>query len=524
MRRRAAPLLLALALLGAASVAAQTLRWGSRGDTQSMDPHAFLEAVTANVNTLVYDALVDFDRQLQPVPGLASRWTVEAGTRWRFELRRGVLFHDGTPLTADDVVFSIERAQQPTSQMAVFARPLGRAVQIDEHTVELQLARPNPTLLQQLALVSVMSRAWCTAHRAERVPDFQAKEEGFSSFNTMGTGRFMLRQREPGVRTVFVRNPRWWGRFEGNVQEVVFLPIASAATRTAALLGGDIDLLQDVPLQDLERLSNEPKLRVWSGPENRIVFFGLDQASPALPQGEAGSRNPFKDVRVREAVFRAIDSAALASAVMRGQAQPTACLATSAGGCHASELDTPPLADLPRARRLLAEAGYAGGFKVTLDCPNDRFVSDAALCLAIAAQLARVGIGVEVQARPRGLHFRKIQNGGSSFYMHGWGGSNTDPQFLLDTTLHSFDAASQKGGDNYGGHADAELDRLIDAAGAEMVESRRKMLIRDAQRLDFHRFYYLPLHRQVLHWATRANVQPVVTPNNMVRADWVRID
>jgi peptide/nickel transport system substrate-binding protein len=526
MHSYAVRLLWAVALgLCMASVDAKPLRWAARGDTQSMDPHAVNEGVTNNINNLVHDYLVERARDLSLVPALATGWTIVNDTTWRFALRRGVKFHDGTRLTADDIVFSIERAQQPTSQFGQFALPMGKPVRIDEHTVEFRLDRPNPLMLEHAATISIMSRAWCIANRAERVPAFNAREEAFSSRNAMGSGPYTLKQREPGMRTVLVRNPQWWGRFDGNVTEVTFTPIANDSTRTAALLSGDVDLIQDSPPQDLLRLARDPAVRLTSGPENRVIFLGLDQFRDQLLYSNVKGRNPLKDQRVREAFFHAIDVHALRKSIMRDQSVPTACITVAALGCKpAAELEVHPPADVGRARRLMAAAGYPDGFELTLDCPNDRYVNDQAICVALVGMLGRIGVTLRVDARPKTIFFPKVQNHDTSFYLYGWGGATVDPQLTMDPLMHSRDPKSQKGGDNNGRIADAELDRLIDAAAAEMNIEKRTKLLRDALMRVHDQYYYLPLHRQMLTWLSRTNVRPVILPSNQVRVAWIQID
>ena len=515
--------LLCLALAWA-SGEAKTLRWGTKGDAQSMDPYAFNEGLTNNINWLVHDTLVQRDREQRIVPRLARSWTVVNDTTWRFTLRGDARFQDGTSVTADDVVFSIERSQQPTSQFAVYTRRLGRAAAIDDHTIELRLELPNPILLEHALNVFVMSRAWCTAHNVERVPNFTLKEEAYSTRNAMGSGPFVLKLREPGVRTVLVRNPDWWGTFEGNVSEVVLTPIANDATRTAALIAGDVDFIQEAPPQDIARLEREPSVRLTTGPENRVIFFGFDQYSDQLLYSNVKGRNPFKDRRVREAFFRSVDVEALRSRIMRGQSVPTACMTTAAIGCLASALEAHPPADIERARKLMAEAGYAQGFEVTLDCPNDRYVNDEAICVALVPMLARIGVTLKVATRPKTIYFPKIQRHDTSFYLIGWGGGTTDAQVVMDPLLHGFDEKTQKGGDNHGRFADAELDRVIDAAAIEMDTGKRARLIADALRRTFEQFYYMPIHRQMLTWASRANVRPVIAPSNNVNVRWIEID
>lgn len=521
LARALAALLIAVA---AAAANAATLRWASRGDAQSMDPFAANEGVTYNLNTLVYDTLVTRDTGQRVVPHFATGWTMVDPLHWRFTIRTDARFHDGTPVTVDDVVFSIERSQQPTSQVAVFTRRLGRAVRIDERRFELRLDAPDPVLLEHLLNVMVMSRAWCRAHGAERVPAFNAGEESYASRHAMGSGAYRLVRREPGVLTVFERNTAWWGRFEGNVDVLRFTPIVADAARVAAVLSGDVDFTQDVPPQDLARLARDPAVRLTSAPENRVIFLGMDQWRETWPRGGVAGRNPLKDARVREALFRAIDVHALRASIMRGQSVPTACITTAAAGCLASELETHATADVDGARRLMAEAGLARGFELTLDCPNDRYVNDQSICVALVGMLARIGVRLHVDARPKNLFFPKVQARDTQFYLYGWGGGTIDAQVTLDPLLHSADRASGKGGDNNGGVADAELDGWIDAAAVETDVDRRAELIRRALRRVHERHYVIPLHRQVLDWLSAARVRPVILPSNFVRVDWIRVD
>jgi len=516
---------LLIACLAAAGMAsAQTLRWAGRGDVGSIDPHAFNEGLTDAVLGHVYEQLVRRDREQRFEPALAEKWAIVDDSTWRFTVRAGVKFSDGSPFSAADAVFSIERAQQASSQQAYFARQLGRPVLIDERTFELRLDRPNPLILEHQLNVRMMSQAWSRRNGAERVPEFSRREEGFSSRNALGTGPFVLERYEPGVRTVLVRNPAWWDRFDGNVQRVVYTPVGNDGTRTAALLAGDIDFTHDTPPQDSTRLAAEASVRLHTAPENRILFFAMDQFRDELLYASVKGRNPFKDVRVREAVMLAIDAQAIRASTMRGQSVPTACLATAAIGCQAPELENRPATDPARARRLLADAGYAEGFELTIDCPNDRYVNDQAICLAVASMLGRVGIKLRVDARPKTIFFQKVERQDTSFYLFGWGGGTTDPQGLLDPIVHRHDPVTKKGEYNYGRGGDAELDRLIDAAGREMDPARRKALLADAQRRAMQLFVVLPLHRQMITWASRRNVTPVVTPDNAPRVQWMKVD
>jgi peptide/nickel transport system substrate-binding protein len=231
-----------------------------------------------------------------------------------------------------------------------------------------------------------------------------------------------------------------------------------------------------------------------------------------------------KDRRVREAIDRAIDADALSSKIMRGQSSPTGCMTTSPEGCPDPALEHRAPVDVAGATKLLAEAGYPGGFSLTIDCPNDRYINDRDLCVAISGMLARIGIRLRVNAMPKALYFPKLSRLDTSIYLHGWGGTITDPQDTLDAILHSTDAASAKGSINYGRYVDEVLDRTIDAAGVEMDPAKRKPLLVAAMDRAAHDHRYIVLHRQKLTWVARKNVVPVLLPSNIVRVEWIRID
>jgi peptide/nickel transport system substrate-binding protein len=526
MNRLGIVLALAAALLSAPA-AGKTLRWASQGDPQTADPYSQNEGLTNMFSQAVHDTLVMRDNALKLVPGLAVSWQQVNATTWRFNLRRGVKFHDGSPFTADDVVFSYERAQHPNSQMRQYAVPVGKPRRIDDYTVEFVQDRPNPITLEHATTIYIMSRAWAVKNKVERPLDFKGKEETFASRNANGTGAWILVSREPGVKTVLKRNADWWGakedRAPGNVTEVVYTQVSADATRTAALLSAQIDFVLDPPPQDLARLEANREIRVVRGQENRIVFFGFDQHRDELLYSSVKGRNPFKDVRVRRAVYQAIDIDALRTRTMRGSALPT-------GGMTPSTLPSSPKIEqrLPhdpaRARQLLAEAGYPDGFEVTLDCPNNRYVNDEEICIAVAAMLTRVGIQTRVTAMPRATYFPKLEKYDTSFFMLGWGGAITDAQTTLSPVLRSRDEKTGNGGFNYGRYVNPQLDALIDAAAVEMNADKRRQIIWEALKEHNAQVHHVPLHRQMIPWAMRSSVTAVHRADNVLNMESVRID
>jgi peptide/nickel transport system substrate-binding protein len=517
--------LLAAALctaLFATAADAKTLRWSTQGDPQTMDPYSQNEQLTNNVNGQIYETLVNRDRQLNIVPVLAMSWQQVSPMVWRFKLRPNVKFHDGTPLTADDVVFSIERAKHPNSQLRQYANAAGTPVKIDDLTVELRQEKPNPILLEHLTTVQMMSKVWSMKNKAEKPLDFKNKEETFASRNANGTGPYMLVSREPDIKTVLKRNPNWWNKHEGNVDEVIYRPIASDGTRVAALLSGEVDLIQDPPPQDLTRLRGNPQVKVIDGMENRIVFFGFDQFRDELQYSSVKGKNPFKDKRVRQAFYQAIDIEAIKAKTMRGMAFPTGAN-TPSDKPSTPDIEKRVPYDRAAAKKLLVDAGYPNGFEVTLDCPNNRYINDEEICVAVAAMLAQIDVKIRVNAMPKATYFPKLEKNDTSMYMLGWGGAITDAQTTLDPVLHSKDGKG-KGDYNYGRYVNAKVDELTDQAAVETNPEKRKAIVTEALLTHKNEFLNLPLHRQVIPWASRSSVKVVHRADNWVELAWVSVE
>ena len=333
------------------------------------------------------------------MPGLALSWEQTSPLKWRFKLRQGVKFHDGAPFTADDVVFSIIRAQQPTSQIAVYANAVGTPKKIDDYTVEFELPKVNPIFLEHVQSIFIMNKAWCEAHKATKPQDFKNKEEAYTALNANGTGPYILVKREPGIRTTWKRNPNYWAKPEGNVQEVVFTPIGNDATRTAALVSGELDFILDPPPRDVAKLRNTAGVKIIDGPENRIVFIGMDQFRDELINSNIKGKNPFKDVRVRRALYHAVDIETMKTKLMSGQSFPTGGMTPSPKAAYNDpKIEARAPFDLELAKKLMAEAGYPNGFEVQLDCPNNRYINDEEICIALAGMWDKIGVKVKVVA------------------------------------------------------------------------------------------------------------------------------
>ncbi|AKJ31466.1 ABC transporter substrate-binding protein [Caldimonas brevitalea] len=513
--------LLALAFaLACGTAAAATLRVANQGEALSMDPHSLNESLQLSFTGNIYEPLVGRDKQLQLTPLLATRWTQTSPNVWRFELRRNVKFHDGSPFTADDVVFSLQRASAEGSDLRTFTAPIRAVRKVDPHTVELETDQPFSILPSVLSNVYIMSQRWCEQHRAERPVDRRKGVENAASFRANGTGPFRLKERQPGTRTVLARNGAYWGKVDSNVDEVVFTPIANDGTRVAALLSGEIDVMEPVPLQDIDRIKANPQLKVLQGPEMRTVFLVMDQMRDELLSSNVKGKNPFKDKRVRQAVYQAIDIDTIKTQVMRNAATPTGLLVAPAVHGFAPDLNKRLPYDPDASRRLLSEAGYPSGFEVGMNCPNDRFLNDGEICQAVAANLARVGIKAQLQTESKATYFPKVLKRNGSLFMFGWTPATYDAHNPLSSLMATPNDKGQ-GQFNLGGYSNPKLDALVQKVQSETDDARRNQLIREAFKLHQDDIGHVPLHQQSLAWAAKKNIELVQLPDNFMFYKWV---
>ena len=522
--RIAGAALLAFALCLSPAMQAKTLRWSSQGDLITLDPHAQNEGFTNAFLDHIYETLVTRGRDLKVIPCLATSWTMVNPTTTRFRLRPNVKFQEGEPFTADDVVFSIGRALADTSNFKPYLAGVKEAKKVDDLTVDIVTDGPAPILVPQLTEVRIMSRSWSTKHNVTKPQDFKNKEETFASRNAHGTGEFIIKSREADVKTVAVRNPNWWGKPEGNVDEIVYLPIKQDGTRMAALLSGEIDFMLDPPPQDIPRLKQSKGITVLEGMENRTIFLGMDQWRDELLYSNVKGKNPFKDKRVREAFQLAIDLNAIKTQVMRGLSVPTAVMFAPQVDGYPKEIDHVKPPDRERAKKLLAEAGYPQGFELTLDCPNNRYVNDEKICVAVAAMLAQVNVKVRVNAMPRAIYFPKIQNYDTSFYMLGWGVPTFDSQYAVQALMRTVVPKTADGDYNLGKYSNPKVDEAIDKLKTEVDPKKRAALALEASRIHQQDVGHLPLHFQVIPWAMRSNVHVVHRADNKLTVKWVKID
>jgi len=514
---------LTAALLAAPCADAKTLRWSSQGDILTMDPHSQNEGLNNSFSDQIYEPLVTRGKDLKVEPCLAVSWERVNPTTMRFKLRPNVRFHDGAAFNADDVVFSIQRALMETSRFRPYLAGVKEARKVDDLTVEIVTEGPAPVLIPQLTEIRIMSKAWATKHNVLKPQDFANKEETFASRNANGTGPYILRSRDADVKSTAVLNSNWWGKREGNVDEIVYLPIKQDSTRLAALLSGEIDFVLDPPPQDIPRLKQDSKMKIVEGNENRTIFFGMDQGRDELLYSSVKGKNPFKDKRVREAFQLAIDLNAIKTQVLRGLGVPTAVMFAPQVDGYPKDLDKVKPADRDKAKKLLAEAGYPQGFEVTLDCPNNRYIADEKICVAVAGMLAQVNVKVNVNAMPRTLYFAKLEKFDTSFYMLGWGVPTFDSQYAVQSLLRTVVPKTADGDYNYGRYSNAKVDEAIDKLKSETDGTKRAALAREASAIHMADVGHIPLHFQVIPWAMRSNVTVVHRADNRLTVKWVKV-
>ena len=518
LRKGALAIALTLALAGAAG--AKTFRIADQGDALSMDPHSLNESLQLSFTGNIYEPLVARDKKLGLVPGLATKWQQTSPTTWRFELRKGVEFHDGTPFTADDVLFTFARVAGDGSDMKSYVNEIAELKKVDDHTVDIVTKAPFPILPDVISLVYIMSKKWAVDNKAEKPVDKRKGVENTASFKANGTGPFRLKSRDPGVRTVLVRNGNYWTKIESNVDEVIFTPIGNDATRVAALVSGEIDMMQPVPVQDIARLQKNTAVTVLQGPELRTIFLGMDQARDELLFSNVKGKNPFKDVRVRKAFYQSIDIEAIKSRIMRGAATPTALMIAPGIKGFDPALNKRLPYDPEAAKKLLTDAGYPNGFEVKMNCPNDRYVNDGEICQAVSGMLARIGVKVNLEAETKGTYFPKILSRNTSFYMLGWTPGTYDSHNVLNAILGTPDP-SGRGQFNLGSYSNARVDELAKLVQSETDEAKRNAMIHEAFKIHQDEVGHLPLHQQALAWGTRKNVSLVQLPDNFNPFKWV---
>ncbi|WP_422364784.1 ABC transporter substrate-binding protein [Pelagibius sp.] len=526
MKSRTA-LLAAVLLASTSSFAmADTLRWTRAGDSLTLDPHAQNEGPTSALAHQIMEPLVIRDMTGKIVPALATEWapSEEDPNVWVFKLREGVTFHDGAEFDSEDAVFSFNRAMTPDSDFKELLASVKEVRANGKYSFEIVTDGPNPIMPSNLTNLFIIDKGWAEANNAVKVQDYEGGEDTFAARNANGTGPYKLVSREPDAKTVLAMNENYWGKdeFPMEVTEIVYTPIQNAATRVAALLSGEVDFIQDVPVQDLQRVGSTDGLKVITAPQNRVIFFGMNQGDADLTADNVDGKNPFADKRVRQAMNMAINRDAIKQVVMRGQSIPAGVAMPPFVNGWTEDLDSLPANDVAKAKALMADAGYAAGFSIQLDCPNDRYINDEAICQAAVGMLAQIGVDVRLDAKPKAQHFPLINNLETDFYMLGWGVPTYDSEYIFNFLAHT--KGEKYGSWNGTRFSNPELDQQIQRLASETNLEERNLMIANIWSVVQDEVLYIPIHHQVLNWGMSAKVDTIVDPEDTAKFKYFKFN
>ena len=485
---------------------AADLRVGLKSEPSSIDPHYHNLGPNNGFATHIFGALVGSDENQQHYPDLAVSWKPIDDTTWEFKLRQGVKWHDGSPFSADDVLFTVERAQNVPNSPSSFVTYLkGKTFsKIDDYTVHIKTEKPYPLMPNDMTTVKIIS---AKAGKGASTEDYNSGKAA------IGTGHYKFVEWVPGDRIVLERNDDYFGA-KAAFDKVTFKPIKSGPARISALLAGDVDFIDNVPPLDVARLKKDNSVQLSGGPSNRVIYLHMDQFredSPHIKAKDGGAiKNPLMDVRVRKAISMSINRDAIVDRVMEGVAVKAGQL-LPAGFHGVSDKMKPEAYDPKMAKKLMAEAGYPDGFKMVVHGPNDRYINDAKIAEALAQMLNRVGIDASVETMTKAVYFKRASRGGPnkspefSFMVLGWGAGSGEASSPLKALLHTYDKSKGLGAANRGRHSDAEVDKLVQQALATVdSDARGKLLAAATEKGVGENYGVIPLHYQVNTWAAKA--------------------
>lgn len=513
----------ALVAMTATAASAETFRWAGTTDPQTLDPHAVNSAPVLGFLNNVYEGLVRRGKDMSVEPALATSWEpIGDGEGWRFFLREGVTFHGGETFDAEDVLFSYQRASDEASDTRSWFAPVSEVKVVDQYTVDILTSAPNPIFPDSIANWMIMDKGWAEANDAA-LPD---KEAGnYATLNANGTGAFQVTGRQPGLETRLAPFDGWWGQPEHNITEAVFTPIQNPATAVAALLSGDVDFINPVPIQDAARLEGRDDVKVIRGIEARVIMLGFPHAAETLKYGaDEGKPNPFLDERVRAAVAHSINVPAILQTIMRGNAEPASQLVSPAMRGYSTANAERPAFDPDAARALLAEAGYADGFSFGLKCPNDRYLNDEAVCQAVVGMLAQVGITAELDAMPVRNYWPELREDNFDMYLLGWSPGTFDHEHPIRFLVATPNEEKKLGSWNFGDFSNARVDELLPMIQSEIDDAKRQAMIDEVTAIYQDAHAYVPMYVQPLVWGAKAGVELTQRPDNFFILRWVTVN
>ncbi|MDD9921775.1 MAG: ABC transporter substrate-binding protein [Boseongicola sp.] len=515
--------LIALSVSLALPAQSNEFNWAVTTDPQTMDPHAVNSAPVLGFLNNVYEGLVRRGKDMTVEPALATSWEpIGDGDGWRFILRQGVTFQDGAEFNADDVVFSYQRASNEASDTRSWFAPISEVIKVDDYTVDFMTNAPNPIFPGSIANWMIMDSGWAEANNAA-LPD---KENGnFATLNANGTGAFQVTAREPGLRTVLEPFSGWWGDAEHNITKATVQPIQNSATALAALLSGDVDFINPVPIQDVARLQGNSDVKVIQGIEARVIMLGFPHEADALKySAETTDANPFADVRVRQAVAHAVNVPAILQTIMRGNAEEVSQLVSPAMNGYSTSLVARPEFNIEKAKALLAEAGYADGFSFGLKCPNNRYLNDESVCQAITGMLAQIGVTATLDAMPVQNYWPELRADNYDMYLLGWSPGTFDAEHPIRFLASTPNPEKKLGSWNFGGFSNARVDELLPMIQSEIDPGKRQAMIDETHKILQDDVAYVPMYVQPLVWGARSNIELTQRPDNFFILRWVTVN
>ncbi|MGV3628755.1 MAG: ABC transporter substrate-binding protein [Betaproteobacteria bacterium] len=488
-------------LLTPINIAAAELRIGLSGEVTSLDPHLLASQPNLTVGRHVFESLTDVDPQTKLIPGLAESWRAIDATTWEFKLRRGVKFHDGSDFTAEDAAFSMQRPlsiKGSPGGFASYVRAIESATAVDTHTLRIKTKYPYGALPEDINSILIVSKKHA----------LNAGPEDFDAGRAMiGTGPYKFVRYQRGDRLELARHDNWWGKAPA-WSKVTLRVIPADPSRTASLLSGELDAIEHVPSADIKNINKNNKLRVTQTTSWRTILLHLDQYRAQPPgvtdaNGKPLAKNPFMDLRVRQAISKAINRNAIAERVMEGLAVPANNIVSPGVFGHNAALKAETY-DVEGAKKLLAAAGYPNGFHVILAGPNNRYINDEQVLQTVAQLLTRAGITTRVEAMPMSAFLGRVRKEETAFALLGWG------SFAADLALRSLVAAPNPekgyGAWNWGRYANPKVDALMEQALASIDRNKRETLAREANTLAMNDLAFIPLHHQVVSWGMRAGL------------------
>ncbi|MBL8590205.1 MAG: ABC transporter substrate-binding protein [Methylobacteriaceae bacterium] len=509
MKSAAAAMVLAGAICGAPALA-QDLKIAMSAEPSSVDPHYHNLTPNNQLAKHVFESLTEHDELQRIKPALAESWKVIDDLTWEFKLRANVRFHDGSPFTADDVIFSFNRVPNvPKSPAPKTSYTRGKTIEkIDDLTIRIRTPAPEALMLKHLAQIDIMSAKAAASVTTE---DINAGK------GAVGTGPYKFVEFVPGDRYVVARNDAYWGEKEPWAK-VSYRFIKSDPTRVAAVLAGDVDVIETVPTADAQRLAKEPKLALASALSNRVIYLHLDRLRAESPfiKGKDGAtiKNPLNDLKVRQALSKAINRPAIVDRIMEGEAVPASQLVPDSYAGTSKNLK-PVAYDVDGAKRLLAEAGLPNGFQLTIHGPNGRYTNDTKLIEAVAQMFTRIGVDTKVETLPPSVFFSRASSGGPdktpefSMILAGWSAGTGEPGDSLKALLGSFDPKAGSGSANRGRYSNAEVDKLLAQGLSTVDDDKRADLLARATEIAINDVGIIPIHYQKNTWAAKKGLKVI---------------